>query len=80
VAGDRLSAGRPPLIIKRKYLEVIIRAKLDAVTTVHDDATVERPRNASGASRPRCIRSRSSKISNPKGAAWAQEMIATEYV
>lgn len=63
------------LTIKRKYLEVIIRAKLDAVTTVHDDATVEKPIN-------RINRSTSSVHSfsiledkNPKGGAWAQEMI-----
>lgn len=69
-----LPVGRP-LIIKRKYLEVIIRTKLDAVTTVHDDATVERPRNE--------IRRATSSVhsysiiedKNPKGAAWAQEMI-----
>jgi hypothetical protein len=62
LAGDRLSAGRPQADIKRKYLEVIIRAKLDAVTTMHDDATVERPRNESTAPRRRCTRSASWKI------------------
>lgn len=63
------------LIIKRKYLEVIIRAKLDLVTTAHDDATVERPVN-------RVNRATSSVHSfsilednNPKGRAWAEEMI-----
>lgn len=30
---------------KRKYVEVLIRAKLDTIKTQHDDATVEKPRN-----------------------------------
>lgn len=34
-----------PLITKRKYVEVLARSKSDAISTVHDDATVERPRN-----------------------------------
>lgn len=69
-----LPIGRP-LVVKRKYVEVIIRAKLDSVTTQHEDATVERPNN-------RVHRATSSVHSysiledkNPKGRAWAQEMI-----
>lgn len=69
-----LPVGRP-LTIKRKYLEVIIRAKLDAVTTQHEDATVAQPNN-------RINRATSSVHSysiledkNPKGQAWAQEMM-----
>lgn len=69
-----LPVGRP-LTIKRKYLEVIIRSKLDAVTTAHEDSSVERPRNE--------IRRATSSVhsysiledKNPKGRAWAQEMI-----
>lgn len=34
------------LTTKRKYVEVLLRAKSDSIKTVHDDATVERPRNA----------------------------------
>jgi hypothetical protein len=34
-----------PLTTKRKYVEVLARAKPDAIQTVHDDANVERPRN-----------------------------------
>lgn len=69
-----LPIGRP-LIIKRKYLEVIMRAKLDALTTSHEDATVERPIN-------KVLRNTSAVHSfsiledkNPKGGAWAAEMI-----
>lgn len=69
-----LPVGRP-LIVKRKVMEVIIRAKLDSVTTMHEDATTERPSN-------RINRATSSVHSysiledkNPKGRAWAQEMI-----
>lgn len=34
------------LITKRKYVEVLVRSKSDSIKTEHDDATVERPRNA----------------------------------
>lgn len=69
-----LPVGRP-LIIRRKVLEVIMRSKLDSVTTQHDDSTVERPHN-------RINRATSAVHSysilddkSPKGAAWAKEMI-----
>ncbi len=34
-----------PLTTKRKYVEVLARSRSESVKTVHDDATVERPRN-----------------------------------
>lgn len=64
-----------PLIIKRKVLEVIIRAKLDAVTTVHDDATVERPVNRINRATSAVHSFSILEDKNPKGAAWAREMI-----
>src|SRR5674476_114295 len=33
------------ITVKRKYLEVLIRAKSDNIRTAHDDATVEKPKN-----------------------------------
>jgi len=33
------------LTTKRKYVEVLLRAKSDSIKTMHDDATIERPRN-----------------------------------
>jgi hypothetical protein len=33
------------LTTKRKYVEVLARANPESITTIHDDATVERPRN-----------------------------------
>lgn len=69
-----LPVGRP-LIIKRKYVEVIIRAKLDTVTTAHDDSNAERPVN-------RVNRATSSVHSysiledkSPRGRAWLAEMV-----
>lgn len=64
-----------PIITKRKYLEVIIRSKIDRVTTTHEDATVERPINRV---RRATLAVHSFSIledKNPKGAAWATEMI-----
>ncbi len=47
--GKWLSVGWLPigvmLTTKRKYVEVLARSRSDAIKTVHDDATVERPRN-----------------------------------
>lgn len=33
------------LTTKRKYVEVLLRSKSDAIRTMHDDANIERPRN-----------------------------------
>lgn len=62
------------LITKRKYLEVIIRAKVDAVHTKILESDSERPNNA--------IQRFTSPVHsfsiiedrNPKGAAWVQEL------
>lgn len=69
-----LPVGRP-IIIKRKYLEVIMRSKLDAVTTTHDDATVERPVNRINRSTSAVHSFSILEDKNPRGAAWASEMI-----
>lgn len=69
-----LPVGRP-LVIKRKYLEVIIRSKLDAVTTAHDDATVERPLNRINRATSAVHSYSILEDNNPRGSAWAQEMI-----
>lgn len=69
-----LPVGRP-LTIKRKYVEVIIRAKLDSVTTLHDDATVERPHNRINRATSAVHSYSILEDTNPKGRAWAQEMI-----
>lgn len=69
-----LPVGRP-IIIKRKVLEVIIRAKLDAVTTTHDDATVERPINRINRATSAVHSYSILEDKNPMGQAWAIEMI-----
>ena len=69
-----LPVGRP-LIIKRKYLEVIIRAKLDSVTTAHDDSTVERPMNRINRATSAVHSFSILEDANPRGQAWAKEMI-----
>ncbi len=61
---------------KRKYVEVIARAKLDKVSTKHDDSNVEMPEN-------RIVRTTSRKAvftvlrdDNPKGQAWLTRLMA----
>lgn len=58
------------LTTKRKYVEVLARSKSDSIRTVHDDATVERPRNTiqrrTSANYPISIL----RDDNPKGRDW----------
>lgn len=55
---------------KRKYVEVLARSKSDSIRTVHDDATVERPRNTvqrrTSANYPISIL----RDDNPRGRDW----------
>ena len=64
------------LTTKRKYVEVLVRAKPEDVRTVHEDATVERPRN-------QLIRNSRSAFplsvirdENPKGHTWLTQLMA----
>jgi hypothetical protein len=67
------------LIVKRKVLEVILRAKIDRVETVSGDATQENPINTQ-----RRFTSPVHSVSiledkNPLGAPWASELIRRNY-
>lgn len=65
-----------PFKVKRKFLEVIIRAQPNAVTTEHDNATVDRPRNILHRSQfPRHPVS-ILRDPNPAGAEWAMRISA----
>lgn len=64
-----------PVTTRRKYVEVLARAKPDSIQTEVEDATVERPRNE-------IVRSTSTKYPfsviedrNPKGAAWLTRVL-----
>lgn len=68
-----------PLTIKRKYLEVLARAKSDSVTTKHDDAGSEYIDN-----RVERVTSAVCALSvledmNPRGAAWLTELRRRNY-
>jgi hypothetical protein len=64
-----------PLIVKRKYVEVLARSKSDSIRTHHDDATVERPRNTlhrhSRSNYPLSI----IEDKNPKGHEWLSRVL-----
>lgn len=67
------------LIVKRKVLEVILRAKIDRVETVVGDATQEKPAN-------KAVRFTSPVHSvsiledkNPLGSPWASELMRRNY-
>lgn len=63
------------LTTKRKYVEVLARAKSDAVKTSHDDATVERPQNKitrrSSANYPMSI----IQDNSPRGHEWLSNIM-----
>lgn len=64
------------LTVKRKYVEVLARAKPTDIQTIHEDATVERPRNevrrVTRAAHPMTIIS----DPNPKGIPWLTRIMA----
>lgn len=64
-----------PLITKRKFVEVLARAKSDSIRTNHEDANVERPRNT-------IARRTSSNYplsvihdANPRGHEWLSQIM-----
>ena len=67
------------IIIKRKYLEVIIRAKIDRIETKHDDATVDQPRNMVVRNTAPVHAFSIIEDKNPVGVAWASELIRRNF-
>lgn len=63
------------LTTKRKYVEVLARAKPDSIRTVHDDATVERPintvRRTTSAQYPLAVL----EDRNPRGREWLSRIM-----
>lgn len=63
-----------PMVVKRKYVEVLARAKTDNIKTMHDEASVAQPRNE--------VQRRTSAVANfnvlndpnPRGVAWLSEL------
>ena len=64
---------------KRKYVEVLCRAKIDTINTMVEDATVENPANH--ISRATSSRASFSVLEdrNPKGAEWLRSVMAANY-
>lgn len=62
------------LITKRKYVEVLARAKTDNIKTVHDSANVERPRNVVQRTTSAVANFTLLEDKNPKGPAWFAEL------
>lgn len=62
------------ITIKRKYVEVIIRVKIDTVSTAHDDATVERPINKVNRFTSAVHSFSVIEDKNPLGVAWLTEL------
>lgn len=67
------------ITIKRKYLEVIVRAKIDMITTQHDDANVAMPMNRIDRTTTAARSFSIIKDKNPLGAAWIAELIRRNY-
>ena len=64
-----------PVVTKRKYVEVLLRSKVDTISTVHDDANVERPSNQLvRVTTSNCVLSIMSD-KNPNGGEWLRQMM-----
>ena len=64
-----------PLVTKRKYVELLARAKSDNVRTKHEDANVEKPQNRverrSSSNYPLSVL----EDRNPRGAEWLSRIL-----
>lgn len=61
---------------KRKYVEVLLGSKVTRVTTEHEDATVEKPRNFARKVTSANVNINILEDKNPKGLEWLRRMRA----
>lgn len=59
------------ITVKRKYLESLIRSKVEIVRTLHDDADVAVPRNTLNRRNSQSYPTTIIEDKNPRGHAWA---------
>lgn len=62
------------LVTKRKYVEVLARAKTDNIRTVHESANVERPRNTIQRTTSAVANFTVLEDKNPRGPAYFAEL------
>lgn len=62
------------LVTRRKYVEVLARAKTDNIRTVHDSANVERPRNRIERTTSAVANFTVLEDKNPRGPAYFAEL------
>lgn len=59
-----------PITIKRKILEIIVRAKVNKIKTEHEDSTVEKPRNTERRTTTAVHSYSVIEDRNPRGRSW----------
>ena len=64
------------VITRRKYAEVLLRAKRDKIQTHHEDSTVERPKNTVTRVSSSVANIQVVHDNNPKGIEWVRRMMA----
>lgn len=64
------------VITRRKYAEVLMRAKRDTISTQHEDAVVERPKNVVNRSSSAVANLQIVRDNNPKGIEWVRRLMA----
>lgn len=78
--GKWVQAGCLPVgmnvITRRKYAEVLMRAKRDTISTQHEDAVVERPKNVVNRSSSAVANLQIVRDNNPKGIEWVRRLMA----
>lgn len=73
-----LPVGRT-ITVKRKYVEVLLRAKADSVETVHSNPGAEVIENRLRTSTSQVAAISILKDDNPRGAAWAEALIRQQF-
>jgi hypothetical protein len=62
------------LVVKRKVLEVIIRAKINTINTIIENVDSDQPYNTEGRSTTAVHSFSITEDRNPRGPAWVQEL------
>lgn len=67
------------IVVKRKYVETLMRAKTMHISTRHDNAMVENPRNDTIRKTSAVANVQVIEDPNPRGIAWARDLLRRNF-
>lgn len=67
------------MIVKRKYVEILARAKVDSIETDHGDATVAQPHNRTKSTTSSLASFSIIRDDNPRSKAWLEDIMRRNY-